>query len=549
MRGIIDWIESRTGLETAFQHFLDEDIPASAGWHQVLGSVALFCFMAQIFTGVMLSLNYAASPGDAHNSIRYLMNEVTAGKLIRGLHHWGASMMIVVVVLHMLQVFLWGAYKKPREATWLVGIGLLMLTLAFGLTGYLLPWDNRAYWGTVVTTQIAAKAPFAGPYLERLMGSENGVGAVTFARFYAMHVMLLPLITTLVIGLHVFLVRRHGVAPSPGDDAPKKKFFPEQVFKDTVAMFAAFAVLFTLAATMEAPLGRLADPTDTTYIPRPEWYFLFLFQTLKFFEGPLEVVGAHILPGLAVALLAAMPFLDRARIARLRQRTMFFGVAGLALAGWAALTLAAVRSTPKEALTQDLPEAPVEAWQALSAEELAGIGYYRREACGSCHLVGGQGTANGPDLTTGAHERDAKWMLDHFKRPAEIVPGSEMPPTQLSDSQLNAVAAFLLRLRPGNATALISAPATEVEGAIIYQRFQCSACHQINGVGKKLGPNLNGLRRRREKEWIVQHFAEPQKLSPGTTMPPYRFPPRDLERILAYLQSVPDRPVEDLGIE
>lgn len=161
-RQVMDWLEERTGLETAVNHFLYEDIPASAGWHQVMGSVALFCFMIQILTGLLLAFNYAPTPGEAHSSVRYIMTEVTGGKLIRGLHHWGASMMIVVVVSHMVQVFLWGAHKKPREATWLVGIVLLLLTLGFGLTGYLLPWDNRAYWGTVVTTQIAAKSPGLG---------------------------------------------------------------------------------------------------------------------------------------------------------------------------------------------------------------------------------------------------------------------------------------------------------------------------------------------------------------------------------------------------
>ena len=138
---------------------------------------------------------------------------------MRGLHHWGASMMIVVVVLHMVQVFLYGAYKKPREATWMVGVVLLLLTLAYGLTGYLLPWDNRAYWGTVVTTQIAAQAPVLGPYLARLLGGEGAIGVVTFARFYGLHVLLLPPATVLLIVLHVFLVRKHGVAPLPGDEA------------------------------------------------------------------------------------------------------------------------------------------------------------------------------------------------------------------------------------------------------------------------------------------------------------------------------------------
>ena len=146
--------------------------------------------------------------------------------------------MIVVVGLHMVQTFLWGAYKKPRETTWIVGVLLLMLTLAFGLSGYLLAWDNRAYWGTMVTTRITALAP-GGAVLLRVLGTDgNSIGRVTFARFYAAHVTLLPLITGLLILFHVILVRRHGVAPAPGDELkPKKKFFPEQVFKDTVAIF------------------------------------------------------------------------------------------------------------------------------------------------------------------------------------------------------------------------------------------------------------------------------------------------------------------------
>ena len=188
----VSWLDHRTGIETAIRNFLYEEIPASSGWHQVFGSIAVFLFLVQAFTGALLAFNYAPTPGDAYNSLRYILTEVTGGHLIRGLHHWGASMLIVVVVLHMMQVFLYGAYKKPREATWMVGVVLLLLTMAYGLTGYLLPWDNRAYWGTVVATQIASHIPLVGPYLSRLLGGDNAVGVVTFARFYGLHVLLLP---------------------------------------------------------------------------------------------------------------------------------------------------------------------------------------------------------------------------------------------------------------------------------------------------------------------------------------------------------------------
>jgi ubiquinol-cytochrome c reductase cytochrome b subunit len=539
IRRILDWLESRTGLESAVHHFLYEEIPASAGWHQVLGSVALFSFMIQVLTGVLLAFNYAPTPGEAHTSVQYIMSEVTGGKLIRGLHHWGASLMIVIVVMHMAQVFLWGAYKKPREATWLVGIGLLMLTLGFGLTGYLLPWDNRAYWGTVVTTQIAAKSPGLGAYIQRLLGSEDGVGVVTFARFYTMHVMLLPLITTLTIGLHIMLVRRHGVAPAPDDHGPKRKFFPEQVFKDTVAVFVMFCILFGLAVTIQAPLGRLADPTDTTYIPRPEWYFLFLFQTLKFFEGPLEVIGAHVLPGLAVAALAAAPFINRGQLRKVTRRTTAWGVVLLGGALWTALTVAAIRGTPPEAVQE--AEGEIHKWQTLSPEELAGLGLFRKENCYSCHVLGTKGTAVGPDLAKPPVKRDAKWLIAHFKQPADKVPGSSMPPVQLPDSQLNALAAFLLKLKPGNAVELDSAPEYAVAGAMIYQQNKCGICHQVNNAGMKLGPPLNGLAQRRKRDWVERHFAEPGKLSPGSTMPPYRFSAQDLDRLTGYLMALPAR--------
>src|SRR5579884_2522687 len=317
----IEAFDHRTGLHTALRQFLYEEIPASSGWHQVFGSVALFLILVQFFTGILLAFNYAPTPGDAYNSLRYILTELTGGRLIRGLHHWAASMMIVVVVLHMIQVFVYGAYKKPREATWMVGVAPLLLTRAYGLTGYLLPWDNRAYFGTVVATQIAATAPVLGPYLTRLLGSQNGIGVVTFARFFGLHVLILPPLTALLIGIHVYLVRKHGVAPAPGDEAlPKKKFYPQQVFKDTVAIFIAFIILFTMAVAVRVPLEQLADPTDTSYTPRPEWYFLFLFQFLKFFNGPLEVVGSMVLPGVAVLLLLLVPFIDRSQMVKVTRR-------------------------------------------------------------------------------------------------------------------------------------------------------------------------------------------------------------------------------------
>ena len=534
LRRVLDWLESRTGVETAVKHFLYEDIPASAGWHQVLGSVALFAFMTQAFTGVLLAFNYAPTPGDAYNSLRYIVTELTAGRIIRGLHHWGASLMIIVVVLHMTQVFLWGAYKKPRETTWMVGVVLLLVTLAYGLTGYLLPWDNRAYWGTVVTTQIASQAPGAGPYLLRLLGSDGGsIGVVTFARFYAAHVLLLPPLTMLLVGIHLYLIRRHGVTPTPQDEGiPKKKFYPEQVFKDTVATFVWFAVLAVMAVAVQVPLGRIADPTDISFIPRPEWYFLFLFQLLKLFEGPLEIVGSVVLPTLAILTLFLVPFLDRGQVLRVRNRTGAIALVALGVIGWSGLTARAVATTPPSTESPNAGLAEIEPWQQIPPDQLAAIGYFRKDNCGNCHILDKSGP--GPDLTKTPSHRPDDWLMQHFRQPARNAPA-----TQLSGAELKTLAAFVTKRDDKAVEAWISAPQAGVEGAMVYEANHCGMCHQLNGVGQKVGPPLNGLADHRARDWVEGHFADPQKFTPGSTMPPYKLSSHDLDRLTSYLLEIP----------
>jgi quinol-cytochrome oxidoreductase complex cytochrome b subunit/mono/diheme cytochrome c family protein len=537
IRRIIRWLDSRTGLETAIKNFLYEDVPASSGWHQVFGSVALFSFLVQVFTGILLAFNYAPTPGEAYNSLQYIITEVTGGRLIRGLHHWGASMMLIIVVLHMIQVFVYGSYKKPRETTWMAGVVLLLITLGFGLTGYLLPWDNRAYWGTVVTTKIAAQAPVAGPYIARLLGGESSIGVVTFARFYALHVLLLPPLTMLLIAAHIYLVRKHGVAPAPCETAPKKKFFPEQAFKDTVAIFIGFVVLFVLSIVARVPLGQLADATDTNFIPRPEWYFLFLFQTLKYFEGPLEVVGSVVLPSLAILALFLVPFIDRAPAMKLGKRGLAIGAVVLAVLAWTGLTAAAIATTPKSVETAAFINTVPLSWQQLSPEELAAIGYFREEKCASCHPAGKRGI--GPLLAQKPIHRSATWMIAHFKHQAQMMSRTAIPVIQLTDRQSDALAAFLLKLNPRYKQALQSAPDTAVQGALVYHENHCNGCHMVNGVGMKVGPPLNGLATRRDKSWVKRHFLEPAKVSPGSIMPAYSFNLRDMEYITGYLLQLP----------
>lgn len=534
MSAIRDWLEERTGLPSAVEHFLAEEIPASAGWHQVFGSVALFAFLIQAATGFLLALNYGATPSEAHASIRFIMTELTGGPLIRGLHHWGASAMIIVVVLHLVQTFVWGAYKRPREATWIAGCALLLMVLAFGLTGYLLPWDNKAYWGTTVTTQIAGLAPGAGPYVKRLLGAEGDViGSITFSRFYAAHVMLLPAVTMLLIGLHLYLVRRHGVTPVPSDEGqPKKRFYPEQVFKDTLAAFAYVMVVALLANFAKLGLGSMADPTDTRYIPRPEWYFLFLFQVLKIFEGPLEVFGAVVLPNIAIVLLFLVPFIDRARAVALRQRTVAIAVVLLAGLGWAGLTQRAIATTPANLEDLEAGLRPPQPWREIPAEHLAAAGYFKQDNCGTCHILGR--SSSGPDLARDVSSQPAEWLLGHFSQPTYDSPVSGLAPVQLQS-----LVKFVTKRDERGLATLQDPPEKETAGAMLYQARGCALCHTINGAGAKNAPILNGLAGRRTRDWVEGHFADPKKFTPTSPMPAYKFTPLELDQITSYLMAIP----------
>lgn len=536
MRAILDWLEQRTGLPSAVRGFFDEDIPISSGWHQVFGSMALFCFLLQAVTGLLLAFNYAGTTTEAHSSIRFIMNEVTGGAIIRGLHHWGASAMIVVVGVHLLQVLLWGAYKAPREATWLSGLALLMITLAFGLTGYLLPWDNKAYWGTVVTAQITGNSPVLGPYLLRLLGAENGIGAVTFARFYAMHTMLLPLVITALIAGHLVLVRRHGVAPAPGDDGTRKKrFYPEQVLKDTVAIFGLFAALMFLAIAFTAPLGREADPTDTSFVPRPEWYFLFLFQALKFFEGPMEIIGSHVLPGLAMGALAVLPFLDRARLSSFRQRIPVAAVAVLVVATWGGLTRSAILSTPPK----DRPFAEKggpQDWQELQPAQLAGLAVVRNNDCTSCHSMAGRGAL--PDTPGGTRATDLAAVTAPRDAEARMASMRSHLPLELPQPQLDNVMSLLSHLDPLNAPGIVNAEKGVADGALVYQSQGCAVCHVIRGEGGQIGPRLDGTGSRHDRDWLRRHFLDPQSVVPNSLMPAFRLPDPEMEALLDYMGTL-----------
>ncbi len=206
---VYDWLDERLGLEDLYKGLLDRPEP-HGNWWNTLGSASLFIFIMQGATGIFLTVYYTPSPDHAYDSIQYIMNGVAFGWLIRGIHHWGASLMVLVVFIHLLRVFYTASYKYPRELTWIIGSFLFLLTLGMGFTGYLLPWNQRAYWATTVGTSIAGTVPFIGPFIERALRGGTDISALTLSRFFSAHIWMLPALLTALIGGHLYLIMRHG---------------------------------------------------------------------------------------------------------------------------------------------------------------------------------------------------------------------------------------------------------------------------------------------------------------------------------------------------
>ena len=214
---ILVWVDERLGLTGIYNTIFDRKIPKTNWWF-TLGSASLFLFVIQGLTGMFLAVYYVPSPDHAYNSVQYIMDGVAFGWLIRGIHHWGASAMVLVVFIHMLRTFYYAAYKYPREITWLTGVLLLLATLGMGFTGYLLPWNQRAYWATTVGTEIAATVPFIGDFILRVLRGGCDLSAVTLARFFAVHIWFLPAVMAALIGIHLYLVIRVGISAIPKED-------------------------------------------------------------------------------------------------------------------------------------------------------------------------------------------------------------------------------------------------------------------------------------------------------------------------------------------
>jgi quinol-cytochrome oxidoreductase complex cytochrome b subunit/mono/diheme cytochrome c family protein len=370
---LCDWFDHRTGYRKLVSALLLEHVPGGAKWRYVWGSVLAFVFAIQLITGLLLMTSYSPGNTTAWGSVYFIQYEMQFGWLIRGLHHFGSQTMVVLLAIHMLQVVIAGAHLAPREVNWWLGLALMGAILGLSLTGYLLPWDQKGYWATQVATSIAGSLPGPGSFIKRILVGGAEYGNHTLSRFYALHVGVLPALVIVLLVMHVAVFRRHGVTV-PKDTKGEGEFWPDQAFKDMVACMVLFGLLLAVViwggqgnelmiaandnedwfdtcaywgrhgggANLDAP----SDPSKP-YPARPEWYFLFLFQLLKYFQGSQAIVGTVIIPNGVALLLFMLPLFGFGKMRPLGHIIGVLVVVGV-LAGAGTLTCLA--------LADDMPD-------------------------------------------------------------------------------------------------------------------------------------------------------------------------------------------------
>jgi cytochrome b6 len=341
---VISWLDERLGVNTALAIAYKKEVPLHrhSVWYY-FGGMTLFLFIVQVITGILLLLYYRPSAETAFESVQFIITEVQFGWLIRSVHSWSANLLIATLFIHMFSVYFLSAYRAPREMTWLTGVCLLFISIAFGFSGYLLPWNELAFFATKVGTDITGVLPVIGrPMLRFLRGGDEVTGA-TLTRFFGFHVAILPAVTTVMLGVHLLLVQMHGMSVPPGlegKEVKKMKFVPNFLLRDLIGWILAIGVLAALAAIFPWELGHKADPFSSAPAGiKPEWYFLFMFQTLKYLPAKILFIDGEVLGILAFGVgglfLFLVPFLNRTP--GNAQRKFVFTVIGIAVVAFMAV--------------------------------------------------------------------------------------------------------------------------------------------------------------------------------------------------------------------
>jgi ubiquinol-cytochrome c reductase cytochrome b subunit len=479
------WIDARVGFREILMPILAHPIPRGAagrqGWWYVFGSASMTLLGIQVLTGILLALVYAPTAQDAYQSLLYLDYRQPAGWFLRALHYYAGSGMVVMVLVHMTQVFLHGSYKYPRELTWVAGVLLLLTTLGMFFSGQVLRWDPDAYWGLAVAGSMAGRVPVAGPYVVRLLLGSSVIGSEALSRFFALHVFVIPGALLVFLGLHLWLVLRRGISepPVPGrrvdpatyDAEYEEKlkdgvpFLGDAMLKDAFVSAVVVIVVVVIAACAgpKGPTGP-ADPTLAGANPRPEWPFLWLFALLSLSPAGAETFIILAFPVLLIVALLLVPFLNnRGERAPSRRPVAVLGT----------IVIAAVLGT----LTYQGATSPwspdMTAWSGTPVPErlvlrcsplqLQGAVIFQNKNCRNCHALEGRGGRRGPDLTQVGIRQTRDQLIDQV---SNGTPGGGNMPAygkQLNPAEMTALVDFLVSLRPSGQPP--ARPASDARGA------------------------------------------------------------------------------------
>lgn len=627
IRRVLDALEVRTGYRALVASALDERVPGGARFAYVFGSALAILFGLQALTGIGLSLYYSPSATDAWASVFYIEHKVALGYLLRGLHHYGSSAMIVVLGLHLLQTFTFGAHRSPRELVWWSGLVLLLLVLGFGLTGYLLPWDQKGYWATRVATGIASTTPLFGREIQYLIQGGNEYGNLTLTRFYSVHVVLLPALTVGLLAVHVALFRKSGgVTPSwrladkkpdppaargllavvvaaflfaaglatasflprgaawavaaalaaippailvarragvlSGKDDPRTvgAFWPDQLLRNALFALGVVAAVAILSQVRRVPLDAPADPT-ANYLPRPDWYFLFLFQLLKYFEGPFQIVGTMVIPGAVTLALFALPIFDRgpSRSPLSRARLPLVAFVYAVIAGAFVLTFLAVRDDAHNPEAQRLAREAERA--ARRAAELAQGGIPPEGAaalfaadpreqgrrifavrCAACHALDGGGGAKAPDLTGYLTREWLSGLIRNAEAPRFFgktkLRGMD-PYGNIGEEKIGRLADFLIGLADHDVPP-DRLPEGLRAGHALYVEVGCDSCHPLVPGEEGAAPNLAGYGGERWLRAFVRDPGTPLFYDKDNEMPVFgkRLTAEEIDAVVAFLRDL-----------
>ncbi len=555
---LFDWLDQRTGYRGLVRAALYEHIPGGARWRYVWGSTLSFAIVVQFITGVFMWMAYSPSAQTAWESVFYLQEHIPGGWIVRGIHHWMAQLMVPLLVLHLMQVVIDGAYKAPREMNYWFGVALMGVVLAMSLTGYLLPWDQKGFWATKVATNLLASVPGIGPSLQKIVVGGPDYGHQTLTRFFALHAGVLPAVLIALIVGHIYLFRRHGITAKLPKRKPDAMFWPDQVLKDAVACLAVIAaVMFLVWRNRGAELTAPADAADSYSAARPEWYFMSLFQLLKFqdyFPGKDLVWGSVIIPSAIVLFLLVMPLWARWRV--LHGFNVLVLCCGLGAFGWLTFLAykhdrsdlhydVAVRGAHRDAerakkLASERGIPPIGALQLLREDPLTQGPKIFAAKCSSCHSYDdGNGLGDPlPDKQTAAELKgwgtvewlralmdpqrltsDDWWGGTAFVHPPkgrsrgkmvdyvleEIPKLDEAGKQQLEDALVALAAEAELPSRK-EADKADAARIEKGRIALGEKGLNCVDCHLFRSEGGGTGPDLTGWGSR---EWTIGIISDP----------------------------------------